>query len=798
MAWIAEANDPEVWDNHSFSSIVWNYSEEYYYTYVGGITAVEFYHYNITDNIWTKKATPPAYLYQGLALNPSKTKVCGRTTNSQYLYIYDIDGNSWTTSAVVPDAYTMNSHVWATADAIWCNVRKYVSSKWRVRFMKYTPSTDSWTSYSNYMLPVTNTFPSSCVSISGDILYSGSSGVASIKYTISTDTYSAGTSLASAYYFAWTCDRNRLWFGPRRTTPAQHATLTRWLNPDNGVLEAIVFTEKDDANRPSNMSAGISETHDMAITNHDMSTQPNCWSENVGGPPPVQSILTVKIGEVDLSDYILGIHIERGEDSELAEATTGSCQLICDNHEGDFSPENVDGEFYPDLQLGSVVKVYETFEGTARYLFTGRIDAIDPRAEPTSPYAYISVLDGMDDMAGTEISTVLRTDTDSGTLVDDILDAVGWDEDARDIDTGSDVLQLAWFHKIDALEAIHILERVEHGRFFISPTGVATWHNRHHRITGAGLVSQFDVAETSVELDYEYNKRDIRNEINLRGRRYYSGGGATLFSGYDLATIDSDLIWSAHAGDAGAPYIPQQTSLTLWADMNAPMASYDELETDIHWNANTAADKTGVDITADIDLVQTQYGQSVKLVFTNNGTVGAYLVEPDSAPLGAPEDRTVLVYGTLYGEDVMGITEADATSQTAYGKRSLNMDLPFKSNPNDILSMAQYLKAKYKDPVPRAVSVTMAQRTGWPNTTIKVQCLTREISDRITVASSRLGFDQDFYINKIVQDFAFNEGRFMANTTWYIERAIGNIDELFWILGEAGFSEVGETTYIGF
>lgn len=508
--------------------------------------------------------------------------------------------------------------------------------------------------------------------------------------------------------------------------------------------------------------------------------------------------VTVLVNSIDVTDYILAMHIEHGEDGELAEATTGICQLTCDNRNGDFSPENTGGAFYPDLVIGAVVEVYETFEFRRYDLFKGRIDSIDPLAEPTSPYAYLVVLDGMDDMKGTTISTPLRTNTDAGELFDDILDALGVAAGDRDLDAGSDVLQLGWFHKQDGLVSGRVLERVENGRFFVSPTGVRTFHNRHHRITGAGLVSQFDVAEKSVQLDYEYNKRLVKNVINLRGRRYFSGGGATLFSGYDLATLDSDLIWSAHTGDAGAPYVPQQTSLTLWADMNSPLAAYDTLVSDTHWNANTEPDKSGVDVTSNISLVQTQYGQSIKLVFTNNGSVGAYLVEPDTPPSGAPSDRTVLVYGTLYGEEVMAITEEDTTSQDNYGYRSLDIDLPFKSNPNDVISYAQYLKRKYKDAIPRAASVKLAHRTNWPDTTIKTQCLTREIGDRITVASSRLGFDRDFYINKVVHDYAFNEGGFIAETTWLVERAAGTVEEVFWILGEAGFSELGETTVLGF
>lgn len=492
---------------------------------------------------------------------------------------------------------------------------------------------------------------------------------------------------------------------------------------------------------------------------------------------------------------VLSVHTEIGWDQELQQASSGIAQLVVDNHLGDYSPENTGGAFYNDLDLGAMITIFEVYQGFIYYHFTGYIDELTPHPEKDNQVAFILAVDGMDDMAQVEINTVLRTNTETGELAADILDAADWPA-ARDLGVGVDTLQLGWFHKMKALDAFRLLEKIENGRFYVNPTGRAVWENRHARLSGAGLISQHDFEDTMVEMGYVYSKNLVYSEFTVRGRRYYIGG-VQLVSGYDMGTIDDQLIYSVHTGDSGAVYIPQNSTLTLWAEFGTALQSYTSLVAGTHWDANTAADKTGTDVTANVSLVQTQYGQSIKLVFTNSGNQGAYLVEPDSPPLGAPPERSVLIYGVLYSVEVMAVTEED-TANPHVTKKSLVIDAVFKSNPNDILSYAQYLKAKYKDAIPRAVSVRHVARTAWPNDTIRVQCLTRHISDRITLKSTLLGLDTDYFINKVVQDYVLGEGGMVHETTWAVERVEGNYEGVYWLLGTAGYGELGEATVLGF
>ncbi len=493
--------------------------------------------------------------------------------------------------------------------------------------------------------------------------------------------------------------------------------------------------------------------------------------------------------QIELTDpdypLVMGARTERGRDEELGHAAAGICELVGDNRYGDFSPDNAAGTLYGLLKLGAYLTHYEVYRGSTYKHFCGKIDKIVPHAEPDNLTAYILAVDGMDDLAGSEIETVLRTTTEANELIGDIHDAVGWPAADRTFDAGIDVLQLGWFHETKALDEIQALEEMERGFYLIDVDGKALWQNRHYRVTGARLVSQFDFNQNFMELAYEYSKRELRNWARVTGYRY-------------VAQALENFIWSTPTNYAGAPKIPANGSATIWAPLAGPLSSHDALVAGTHWNANTGYDKAGDDLTADVSIVATDYGQSIKFVVTNASDRDAYLVVPDSPPTGAPADATLIVSGYLYEEEAIGVVKEDATSQTDYGKRTISIDAKFKSNYNDLLAYADWLIGRYKDPLPSPVMGKVSAWTSYPDDTIKIQCLTRKISDRITAASTKLGVDTDFFIDKIIQEYVALEGGWVHNTTYSLSRAEGQAEGQYWLLGEVGFSELGETTRLGF
>lgn len=493
--------------------------------------------------------------------------------------------------------------------------------------------------------------------------------------------------------------------------------------------------------------------------------------------------------ELTLPGYptVLLARTERGRDEELGHAQAGIAEIVCDNFYGDYSIENVSGHYYGKLDLGKWITVFEIYLGVQYDHFVGKIEKIQPHGEPDNLTASLLCVDGMDDLAQQRIYTPLRTSTQTGVLIGDILDAAGWSATARALDTGVDTFGVAWFHAVSALEGIQNLEETEASFFYVGVTGIATWEDRHHRLVEPHLTSQADFEDTMVEMVYEYSKRDIRNYAAITGHNYTEDPAGETY------------LWGVPCNYADGPYIGPGDTLTLWAEFDSPLFDYDTpLTAGVHYAANSAWDGSGTDLTAQVTVAETRYGQAIKLVFTNASSQNAFLIEPIAKPWLAPSDMTCIIMGTLYVDNPVTIITEDATSQASYGKKTKEVEATFLSNPNDVRSYSQWLIARYKDPVPTAVSARFVARTNWPDNTIRIQCLTRAISDRITLKSTKLGFDRDFYINKVIQEYVLGGGGMIHETTWYVERAQGSAEGLYWLLGVVGFGELGTKTVLGY
>jgi len=212
--------------------------------------------------------------------------------NGTRLYIYDIS-TGWATSALTPAAWMISSMVWADDDTIWVNVRSIPN----VKYYKYVVSTNTWTAYPNSFAPAITYGICTCISTDGTRLYSGTNGLPSHKYTIATDTYAAGPTLAASYTFIWSADRHKLWFGTHRALPVPHDNITRWLNPDTEVLEGDVFPEYAPATRGFNLAAGVYGMT-MCIANF-MVAAPEILSITLAGAATVTTDDAFPVGKED-------------------------------------------------------------------------------------------------------------------------------------------------------------------------------------------------------------------------------------------------------------------------------------------------------------------------------------------------------------------------------------------------------------------------------------------------------------------------------------------------------------------
>ena len=267
--------------------------------------------------------------------------------------------------------------------------------------------------------------------------------------------------------------------------------------------------------------------------------------------------------------------------------------------------------------------------------------------------------------------------------------------------------------------------------------------------------------------DYEFGKRLIYNEA--------------VITGYKRVATANAYVW----GTQDRPRIGAGQSISLYAKLSAPASGITLPVANTDWKANTDIGGGGVFLTASVIITGYQDGQSVLLILQNNATQPVYIIPGTSDP-----NDTLRIQGTLYDEDQMQASQNDATSGATYGARSISVDCLHKGNANDLISLAIHLVGKYKNPRAETVAFTIKNSSD----ALLTQILTRQLSDRITVTCAALGISsKDYFINKMVH--SISEGGTVHEVKFFLERASDNV---YWLLGKAGYSELGTTTRLGF
>jgi len=133
----------------------------------------------------------------------------------------------------------------------------------------------------------------------------------------------------------------------------------------------------------------------------------------------------------------------------------------------------------------------------------------------------------------------------------------------------------------------------------------------------------------------------------------------------------------------------------------------------------------------------------------------------------------------------------DATSQTDYGKRTLSRTDLLLTSDAEVLSQAQYLRARYKDPALR--SRTLQVHPQDDETVLFPIIFARDISDRITLRLDQASIDKDYHIESVRHDVR------AKSSEWVTQYQLSDADsQAYWAIGVAGYSEIGETTKVAY
>jgi hypothetical protein len=134
-------------------------------------------------------------------------------------------------------------------------------------------------------------------------------------------------------------------------------------------------------------------------------------------------------------------------------------------------------------------------------------------------------------------------------------------------------------------------------------------------------------------------------------------------------------------------------------------------------------------------------------------------------------------------------TVNDDPSALAIGERRLNLDMTYQSNPLVGKDAGDFLISFLPFPFPRIERVTF---DGERNAYLMTMAAAVEPGDRISLTDTHSGVSDHFWVNGVEAEVY---GATSKRVTLYLARTF---DVNFWKLGVAGFSELGQTTYVSY
>lgn len=470
----------------------------------------------------------------------------------------------------------------------------------------------------------------------------------------------------------------------------------------------------------------------------------------------------------DVSAQTLSFKTERSDDIN---GEGGYVQLVLSNTTGEFVPQSTLSPYGDDFRIGRRVKVTaipddeptvdeldsvtwdrlfctpDGFEFDLIYVF---ITSITPDLVASQPSRHTAVqaraLTYLLKLRNFKTGTL--QDKKTGDIIDMVLDTLGasspsyfvwgvsrWGVDTiwggsgaswRDIDTGRNTLPYCSFND-SALAALKELLNQEQGHFYIRRDGWSVFEDRHHRMRARTSLFTFDDSHIAA-LVTEYDDSQLYNHVDVVAHPR-SVGVADSIMWDALGSSNGYAIASGESGEYGVSFSDPDTGESCEAT-----AIVDPLIASTDYLANSAADGSGDDRTADIAVVLTitDTGSYICTV-TNNGSEQIYLTK-------------LQVRGTpLVAYDAVIKTAEDTAAIARDLQRDLEVDYMLLSDPVYAENLAKFLLNKHKEPRLRVKNMSIVGNTSEN----LLQIMFREVGDRIAIESDKFGISGEFIIRGI-------------------------------------------------
>jgi hypothetical protein len=201
---------------------------------------------------------------------------------------------------------------------------------------------------------------------------------------------------------------------------------------------------------------------------------------------------------VDVSSLVDSVKTTRGRTALSDVFQTGTMSLRIIDQTGAFNPMNPASPYYNLLTPMRKVTITATYGTTTYPIFAGYITSYDtttPKDVGEIVYTTVQAVDGFRLFQNAQITSVATTPAGqtSGTRIAKLLDAVGWPNSMRDIDTGQTTVQADPGTLRTSLGAMQTVTSTEYGSLYMDGFGNLVFQDR--------LLTSSSVAGTPVDFN---------------------------------------------------------------------------------------------------------------------------------------------------------------------------------------------------------------------------------------------------------------------------------------------------------
>ena len=309
------------------------------------------------------------------------------------------------------------------------------------------------------------------------------------------------------------------------------------------------------------------------------------------------------------------------------------------------------------------LRVKRESDGVVLDVIAGEIDDIKPDYGASVRTVTISGIDSLRRLQNIRISSAVQVTIQYDSAIAQCLAAAGFSSYSVDT-TVSDSMPYWWTSGRSANAEINSLVDAVLGYFFIAADGTPTYISRI-----PGDASVITLTDSLIQRGIVVlNPWDVvRNIVRVYARARRKQSGVEMWRISDVPQIpagESRTIW--------AKYSYNNDDTVAATAITSPVSSTD-------YTANSAADGSGTDLTADISIALTAFASTAKLVVTNGGASAAYIT-------------LLKLRGDVIAADAYTYAESQSAASIAqYRERELVIENDWLQDLNTAISQADAL-----------------------------------------------------------------------------------------------------------